>query len=130
MPPSTPLCFCDRPVVIKETRGIEFTCRNASIVFEGVRKCTWGLPTEKIAFPKPQYVLHRRVTEEQFRTRWDEITQKYRKQSKEKRKAMEEAILSGKSWPLKSTPETPKPIKMIVPTSVMLNKNSHYNSQT
>jgi hypothetical protein len=73
-PPSVPLCFCNRPVIIRDNKAvsslnklkvIEFTCQNCDI--EGARpKCSWILRANEVAFPRPKQRLHRDVNSDDY----------------------------------------------------------------
>jgi hypothetical protein len=73
-PPSLPVCFCNRTVILRESptkppsdqsRLFEFTCANCDI--EGVKpKCSWILRAKEVAFPRPKHKIHRIVDAEEY----------------------------------------------------------------
>ncbi|RCH88175.1 hypothetical protein CU098_008179 [Rhizopus stolonifer] len=73
IPPSTPTCFCNEPVVVKENKNllpgnskvIELVCKNSDI--EGVKpKCSWILRAKEVAYPRPKICLHQRVNQDEY----------------------------------------------------------------
>lgn len=122
-PPSLPLCFCDRPVIMRETREIEFTCQNCDI--EGARpKCSWVLPAQQIAYPKPDRRLHHRVSQETY----SEIKQARLDWIKSQIEKIDLALSpSSSSSSLSSSPcitdfSENSPNTTFIPTSVLIKK--------
>ncbi|CAO3686506.1 unnamed protein product [Rhizopus stolonifer] len=73
IPPSTPKCFCNEPVVVKENKNllpgnskvIELVCEKSDI--EGAKpKCSWILRAKEVAYPRPKVCLHQRVSQDEY----------------------------------------------------------------
>ncbi|KAI9478052.1 MAG: hypothetical protein EXX96DRAFT_569391 [Benjaminiella poitrasii] len=64
-PPNLPECFCHRPVVMRfKDNSIQFVCKNNNV--DGARKCSWILPANEVAFPRPEHRIHTRVSQDIF----------------------------------------------------------------
>ncbi|KAI7899094.1 uncharacterized protein BX663DRAFT_518894, partial [Cokeromyces recurvatus] len=102
-PTKLPDCFCQRPVVMRfKNNLIQFVCKNISV--DGARKCSWILPANEVAFPRPQHRIHTRVSQDI-----------YLDQKQEKKKSLSNTrqsdIITEKPSTSSTSSSTPHPVK-------------------